>query len=41
MYMDKRVKERRDAQTVMDAKQEQNFIRTGLNLTEAVIFSAL
>jgi len=40
--MDKRAKERGDKEAVMDAKQEQNFvIRTGLNLTQAVIFSAL
>lgn len=42
MYMDERAKERRDAQAVTDAKQEQSFvIKTGLSLTEAVIFSAL
>lgn len=42
MYMDKTVKERMDAQAVTDAKQEQSFvIKTGLNLREAVIFSAL
>lgn len=35
-------REGREAQAVRDAKQEQNFvIRTGLNLTEAGIPSAL
>lgn len=42
MYMDRTAKERRDAEAVTDAKQEQSFvIETGLTLTQAVIFSAL
>lgn len=42
MYMNETAKERMDAQAVTDAKQEQSFvIKTGLNLTETVIFCAL